>query len=291
MIYNMILYYIIETVKNLFRSKVAAFVTMITMTVSILLCVLSLFLIIVSNRIENKIAENIEIQLFLADSVENNMVSDLSAVIKSKSFVESVEFRDSEKAKEEFLKLTGQDFTGVLEDNPLPSSFSVKLKKENVREFSVAEIIQELESLDGIVESAYSFDHIFELLDFINSVKFVIYLLSILLISASFYLTYSLNRLIIHSKKEHFNTMKLVGAKLKTIKIPLLLNGIVLGFFSAVISIIIIVIALTFLHNLHLGFNFTKYLYIVNLTVLIMGLLFGFLSCLLSVRKISLRIM
>lgn len=286
----MIFYYLSETLKNLFRSKVAAFVTMITMTVSLLLCVLSLFLIIVSAKIESKIAENVEIQLFLEDSISTSQIGSIESALKNKNYVESLVFRNQDNALDEFVKITGEDFTDVLEDNPLPASFSVKLKEENLRESSISQIIAELEGIRGVAESAYSLDHIFEIMDIINSIKYIIYVLAILLVSASFYLTYSLNRLIIHTKREHFNTMKLVGAKLKTIKIPLVLNGIVLGFFAALISMGLIFITLTFLHNLHLGFNFTKYIYIINLTVLILGLLFGLFSCLLSVRKISLRL-
>jgi cell division transport system permease protein len=249
-----------------------------------------MFLIVLSGQIEQKLTENVEVQLFLADTITNQNVENIKSQLTKNNYVAGVKYKSPSEAKEDFVRMTGEDFTDVLELNPLPASIAVKFRRNDLLSTDLSQIIGDFKQIRGVTDVGYDFDYIFDLLNYINSIKYTIYIFSIFLIIASFYLSFTLNKFIIYSKQDHYNTMKLVGAKLNTIKFPLILSGIILGILSGIISAVLVYLLFTFVQSLQIGISFTKYLYIVILINLILGLLFGLFSSLLSVRKISLHL-
>jgi cell division protein FtsX len=84
--------------------------------------------------------------------------------------------------------------------------------------------------------------------------------------------------------------MKLVGAKLSTIKIPLLLTGIIFGFISASISIIIVDVLYITFKAFYPLYRFDNYIYFVNFAFVLFGLLLGPVGIGFYTKKISLQI-
>ena len=48
-----------------------------------------------------------------------------------------------------------------------------------------------------------------------------------------------MKKIILHQKMEQYNTMKLVGAKLSTIKVPLLIYGLIVGLIASLICTVL----------------------------------------------------
>jgi len=286
----MIIYYLKEAVRYLLNSKMSALITVITMTLTIILTILSLGLIITSNRIEKKLTRNVKVHLFLDNKISQKQVEKIRAEIKDNSKVKSVRFLSKEEALKEFIKISGENFTHVLDENPLPPSFIVTLNESNFEKSKLEQVISDFSKLNGVEQVSFDYDYILSLLNIINSVKSIIYALALFLIISSFYLVYSLNRFIVNSKKDLFNTMKLVGTKISTIKMPLILNGLIIGVLSGILSMVFIDSFFLLIKYVHLNLFFTKSIYIVNLAALILGIFFGVTSSYYSVKNISLRV-
>jgi cell division transport system permease protein len=92
-------------------------------------------------------------------------------------------------------------------------------------------------------------------------------------------------------KMEEMETIKLVGAKLSTIKIPIILNGILIGFIASLISIIIFLLYITYIDkyiNLLKIFNLRNEYYFIG--VLLLGPFIGFIVSIITLKKVTLKI-
>lgn len=289
----MIWYYIKETISSLFKSKLASLLIISTTAIAIVFVTFSIGLVIFSKIINSNLKDNIQISLFVSDSsnetqikqikqIENNL--DKNIYVASKTFI----------SKDEALKImkekTGQDFSSVLEANPLPAMFQVKLVADSVNPSTIEPIINNLKKINGIEDVVYDYTLTLKVLNYINESKKVIYIISFILVLLSIYLVYSNNRLLLSSRLNQYTAMKLVGAKLSTIKIPIILNGIFMGILSAVICIIFYFIIEKFLVQINaVQFIKEETYYIVGLISAI-GIVLGFLGSYLSTLKVSLKV-
>jgi cell division transport system permease protein len=98
-------------------------------------------------------------------------------------------------------------------------------------------------------------------------------------------------KLVTTLKFEELETMKLVGAKLSTIKIPIVLNGILIGFLASLITISIFLLYVTYIDkyiNLLKIFNLRNELYLTG--IILAGPVIGLIVSVFSLRKITLKI-
>src|SRR5690606_24922655 len=115
--------------------------------------------------------------------------------------------------------------------------------------------------------------------------------LTLMILIVSLYLVYSTVKLIINSRSEEFETMKLVGAKLSTIKLPIILNGILIGLLAAAAAGILFYLIISYAVNYISTLKVIKFDQIELLTVmLVSGPLLSLIVTVISLRKISLRI-
>lgn len=286
----MFLYYLRETFNSLFKAKLGSLLVITTTAIAILFVTLSVGLIVFSKSISNKLKDNIRISLFVSDTLSNSDYKIIEDDLSQNSYVESYKLISKNQALKIMKQKTGKDFLDVLEANPLPASYVVKLVSDSVSTQSVEPIITSLENTSGIDDVVYDYTVTLKILNYINSSKQIIYGVSIFLVFLSIYLVFSNNRLLLSSRVDQYNTMKLVGAKLRTIKIPILLNGIIMGIIAAAICLAVY----------YFAFNFAKQIYNISfiefdqnyliILVILLGIFLGFLGSFLATLNVSLRI-
>ncbi len=286
----MFLYYLKETFNSLFRAKFASLLIILTTTVAILFVTFSIALVAFSNTINKKLKENIKISLFLNDTLTQAQTKKVGEKVFSNLFVNSYKYVSKKEALEKMKKKTGEDFLDVLEKNPLPASFDVKLNPDSVTYQSIESIIKTLKKIKGVDEVVYDYSLTLKVLNYLNKSKQVIYFLGGFLILLSIYLVYSNNRLMLSSRLDQYNTMKLVGAKLSTIKAPILLNGILMGLIAALLCIGLYFLAINLIAKFYRSFPMGNLNYYFIGITLLLGILLGFIGSFLSTLKISLKI-
>ncbi len=286
----MFLYYLKETFNSLFRAKFASLLIILTTTVAILFVTFSIALVAFSNTINKKLKENIKISLFLNDTLTQAQTKKVGEKVFSNLFVNSYKYVSKKEALEKMKEKTGEDFLDVLEKNPLPASFDVKLNPDSVTYQSIESIIKTLKKIKGVDEVVYDYSLTLKVLNYLNKSKQVIYFLGGFLILLSIYLVYSNNRLMLSSRLDQYNTMKLVGAKLSTIKAPILLNGILMGLIAALLCIGLYFLAINLIAKFYRSFPMGNLNYYFIGITLLLGILLGFVGSFLSTLKISLKI-
>jgi cell division transport system permease protein len=284
----MISFWFRETFLSIKKAQASFILSIISTTISVSLIIISLFLFILTTLYDQKIRESFSISLFLNDDVDKKAIQNLEKELQDKNFIRIINFISKEEAAENFIAETGEDFYKILDYNPLPASFEIYLGEEYVRQDSIINIKNELSSLAGVEEIGYSDDVYYKLLDYLNQIKKYISGGTILLIFISLYLIYSTNKLILNQRYDELNTMKLIGSKLVNIKMPVILNSVIIGIISAVISAAILYTSAGFIkENFSLPSDLIPGLILLGLVI---GPVMGILVSIISLRKVSLKI-
>lgn len=285
----MITFYISEAFKSLARAKFASFVLILTTCIAILFAFASISLYFISGKIESHLKSRVELTLFISDSSTSNDVSVISKQLKSMSDVKSVTYIDKEKAKELFIKETGHDFQSILEANPLPASFNVKLNPASVNTNTIESTANQLRQIKGVTEVVYDYDLILKVMASINSFKMLIYIVSGFLVLLTVYFYFALNRFILHTREKQIITMKLVGAKLSAIKLPIFISSFVVGIIASIICVGIAGAGLYVISKIYVVSHLMNMFYLSSAAIILLGIIFGVLGGYLSVRKINLK--
>ena len=287
----MILFWFKEAFKLIGRSKFSFLLALVSITLSVILITTSFFIIRFSNHFESQLKSNIVISVFINESIPKAEIENIKTELSELNYLKTSEYIDKEKAADIFIKETGDDFRKILDYNPLPASFNLKLKSEYAERDSIKKIIKNLSSLPWSDEVIFRQDFYQMILNYIDQAKIYIFSLTGLIFLVSLYLVYSTVRLILNSKYSELETMKFVGAKLSTIKMPIILNSAIIGLLAGVISLGVIWTVYFYVRGYITSIDqviANKYEFIVLL--LLLGPIIGILVTILSLRKISLKI-
>lgn len=281
-----------ESFKLIVRSKLNFFLNLISLTLCVLLIVISFYLIRASKYLQEYVQQNISLSVFIKDNISQEELNIFADKLNQQPYTFKTEFISKEKAAEIFLRETGEDFKKILDYNPLPASFTLYLKPGYSVKDSLNNIIATLQKEDFVTEVVSKMEFLQKVISFSEKMKLYIFIFTGLMLIVSIYLVFSTVKLILNSKYEELETMKLVGAKLSTIKLPILLNIIFVGLLAGAISFLIINTAVRFFNaEISLLINLTGYdLRFMILFLFLLGPVIGSIVSLIALRKISLRV-
>ncbi|MBN1301035.1 MAG: hypothetical protein JW995_07440 [Melioribacteraceae bacterium] len=285
----MIYYYFKEAFNTFRKTKLFSFVAIISLSLSVLFLTGSLLLMFASSEINEKLKKKIEANLFLNDSVSVTSVNKIKAEISESEYIADINYISKEEAEKKFIAETGRDFRSLLEANPLPQLLVIKFNK-NINEQELETIINELKVIKGVDDVVIDYNLAITLLNYLNSAKVIIYLSGFLMLIISVYLIYSSSKMYILHNKIHYKTMKLVGAKLSTLRIPLFIRGVILGTASGVLSVIIFNTILITVRQISVHFEFVSLTYFINFILIILGIILGPIGTGIFSKKLSLKI-
>ncbi len=231
------------------------------------------------------------INLFLRNDLSPGEISRIKNDLKNREYIKTVSYTDKDKAAEIFIQETGEDFRKLLDYNPLPASFTITLKDKYFNNESIDGIISSLSEIKGIEDIGYRNEFIQKLISILNGIKKYLFIATGIILFISVYIVYSTVRLIITSRFEELETMKLVGARLSTIKLPVILNSMIAGLIAGLISAGIFILFISVFAEYIDVINFSgtsKYIYLGLL--ICVGPFLGLIISTLSLKRLSLKI-
>ena len=283
----MILFYLKETARIFRKSSFATIVTITITTIAVSLMTISLFLVFSTKTLSDQIKRSIEVNVYLEDSLNQADIQTIENSIKQISAVQSVLFISKDDAVKKFLAETGEDFRKVIDQNPLPNSLVVKFQPQSLDEINIEQFTDQFKKINGVTDVVYDYKTVLRILNFLKSFKYVIYMLSVILILLSIYLVYSNNKIQIYGNRDLYLTMKLVGAVEKTMKIPIIINGLFIGIIASVFTLLIFHGVLFLLTKIYYNIKFIMYLEFINILIPVIGVLLGFIGSFISSFKLS----
>lgn len=217
--------------------------------VTVTLILFGVFLIIAGNvsLFATNIEDDVRIHVVLESSVtKDDDIEKIQKSIEEIKGVRKVIFSDKDAELELMIKERGEDlkmFRG--EENPLNHAYFVSVKNAN----DINTISEEIKKLDGIKAVAYGGNSVTQLIKILNSIQdggliFVglLTLLALFLISNAIKMT-------IYARNKEISIMRNVGATNWYIKIPFMLEGILIGIFGAILPCVLTYFAYKYLYN------------------------------------------
>jgi cell division transport system permease protein len=218
------------------RARFSSLITIFTMTIALLL--LGLFAIIYTNatQIIQSFRDKVEMEVFLAVEVDSAQTAQIQNILLKTNGVASATYISKDEAARIFKKEFGEDIRSVLDFNPLPASFKVRLAPEYKNSDSAKTIYRILSAVNGVDDVVYR-KALLEILDrrgkiFIGASVVI----GVTLLIATIFLVSNTIRLTIYSKRKMITAMKLVGATRRFIRMPFLIEGILHGLLGGLLS-------------------------------------------------------
>ena len=200
--------------------------------------------------------------------------------IKKLENVKQVEFISKDKSWHDLKKeIAVPDI-----DNPLPNTLHVKVDKPK----NISKVMTALDSVKGVDDTSYAKDLIkkFELINQIShTVTLFVVILSCIL---TLVVINNTIELVIQSRKDEIEIMRLMGVNNWYIKTPLVLQGAIYGFLGALISIIPVNIISGYIVQMHNFFMipinpYSQFFTVASLLFLSIGCAAG--GSLMSIKK------
>ncbi len=285
----MISFYISESFRLIKSAKGASILTVFTLALAIIFCSVSLSMVILSGKIDAKLKSRIEAEAFLCDTLNSTQISLVENRIRKEKMVSDVSFVSKDKGAEKFISQSGVDYRILLKNNPIPNSFKIHFNSR-VDKNGMNQLLKKIKGIVGVEDVVYDNDLVIILLEMIRSSQIAIIVLSIALLGIAMYLLYTTSKIFILNKRVLYETMKLVGGRLATIKIPLLIAGVTMGLTAGIICVILFNSSLAIFRRIYFDIQLGYFYYFYNIILLSFGMLFGPIGCGLFAKTLSLRI-
>lgn len=232
--------------RNAFVSLAAIFVMIVTLFIIGSVLFLGQLLDASLEQVKNKVDINV---YFVTDAKEEDILA-LQLSLRGLPEVEDVTYTNREEALRQFeerhvndeLTLQALDELG---DNPLGAALSIRAKETSQYEGIAAFLEEKREQTSqetGFIDKVNFFQNkaaIDKLTSIINAVESASFIATIVLVAASVLITFNTIRLAIYTSKEEITVMRLVGAGNAFIRGPFILQGIMYGIISGVVTLVL----------------------------------------------------
>lgn len=232
-------YFAKQGLTSMKRNRVMSFASITTVAASLFIFGVFMLMVLNVNQLMKNVENGIEIKAFLKTDLTTMKEKSIKKEIKEISGVREIDYESKEQALEKFKKQLGEkkDLANGLElDNPLPASFIIKVNKPSDVS-NVSKAIKAIEGIDQVKDGQQMVDKIVRVSRFIKGLSLV--LMSILgIISIS--LIANTIKLTVFARKREIGIMKYMGATDWFIRWPFVFEGMLLGLFGSLVSILLL---------------------------------------------------
>jgi len=226
--------------QSLRKDKWINVLSMLTIFAGLFIISLSFFIFYNIDTATRNLPEKFSMVVYLEDSIPQDKIDQIAGSIRTKKPVSSVTFISQEEAFKE-LKATLRNSQYVLEgidENPLPDSLEVKLRKEAVGSEAVKQLAGEIKKIKGVSEVDYGEKFLSTLHNIKNGVRIIGIILASILSTGIVFVCYSTVKILFYRRNEEIETFKLLGATKGFIRAPFLIEGAVIGLAGGISSLV-----------------------------------------------------
>lgn len=292
-----------SAIVNLWRSRVVSLSSILVMSITLFVFGTLIFSNALLESVLTQIKSKVDINVYFSTTAAEEDVLAIKQSLEGLSEVGSVEYISSEQALENFKLRHGDDQLTLqaleeLGNNPLGPALNIQAKETQQYEF-IAKFLESdnalsSEGTDIIDKVNYNQNKIVidRLSKIINATERIGLIVTLLLVVMSIIITFNTIRLTIYISKEEIAVMRLVGASNKYVRGPFVVEGMIYGAISAILTLAVFLPVTYYLGSFSerlFGLNmFSHYLgnfWSISLIILASGIFLGVVSSYLAVRK------
>ena len=282
-------YLIKEGFKNLVHNRLMTLASIGVLISCLVLTGSAVMLTINVSNIVDSVGDTNVTKVFLDDSYTK-----LEAVYKGKELsqvanVSQVEFIDKDEAIQAYRDQLGDEVFANMsgDDNPLPYAYSVKMDDLSKYDDTVARI-KEVDGVASVSSHREVAEKLTNLSSFITTMSlWIILALAII----SLFIISNTIRMTMFSHRFEISIMKSVGATNAFVRVPFIIEGVVIGLISAIIAIVLLfVLSDAIINSVQkiLDFKYTRFtevMWPIIGSFVAAGVLVGSLGSMVSIRR------
>ena len=245
--YSIFGYLIGEGFRNFFKNKKSTAASIIIMCATMF--IFGIFFLIGENV--NYIIEQVQseqaMQIFINPEATSEQEQTLKQQITSIEYVNTIEYVSKEDALNSMKSVLGESsalldpYSG--EENPFKASYVITLTDLTKNE----EVQRQINELENVAKIEAGNPTVNTLINIANGVKTATGVILILLILISIFIIANTIKLTVHARRKEISIMKYVGATNGFIRWPFMVEGIIIGIVSALISVVVLGFTYNFL--------------------------------------------
>ncbi|MBR2079673.1 MAG: permease-like cell division protein FtsX [Clostridia bacterium] len=278
--------------RNLIANKSMSFSSISVLTACLLLIGISVVILLNIQTLVKDVEKQNVVVAFVKEGITDEQVQKVGTDLSSIPNVLAADFVSKEEGYEEQLKEFGVEkdlFDDVIE-NPLPHSYRISVS--NLEEFSIT--LQQIEAVENVDSVRESQELVNQISVIQKSVTAICMIVVIVLAFVSMFIISNTIRITMVSRKIDIQVMKSVGATNTFICWPFMIEGIIIGFISGMISLGLTILfqefegeSLSSLLELFgsTAISITDHLPLLIATYLLSGVLISSMGSVFSIRK------
>jgi len=234
-----IFFYSLQTaIKNLWYEKWINILTALSISISLL--IISGFITITFNidSMLKKWSKSFGIIAYVEEGATGETEKAIHEMLKKDPDIIEVRFISREMALNDLREILGEHAPVVdeLGENPLPSSFELRLRSDLLDPESVKIKAEEISRIPGIEKVQYGEKWLSSLYTVSLMLKAGTTLTGMAIVIAIVFLTYNTIKVFFYRRKDEVDTLKLLGATRSFIRLPFLIEGFFIGLAGGLIS-------------------------------------------------------
>ncbi|MBQ8892452.1 MAG: permease-like cell division protein FtsX [Bacilli bacterium] len=283
-----------DAFKSVGRNFALSLASISCIVVTLTIIALSIIISYNVNNFSEELKKDLTIVAFVSNEADETDLDKAKKEIEAIGNVESVTFKDKSEIMKEMMDEDDAFKTAMgewdAESNPLQHTYLIKVKDiEKIGE--TATTIKNLTNIDVVKYGEGMVDQLVTVFKVIQKVAIVAVVALVLM---TLFLIVNTIKLTIFSRKREISIMRLVGASNFAIKLPFVVEGMVLGFIGSIIPVFVMIYGYYSLYNYFGGKLFTDliklvkpepFIYFASIIVMVIGILVGMFGSGRAVRK------
>lgn len=283
-----------DSFKSVIRNFSLSLASISCITITLIIVAIAVIASFNVNNFTQEIEKDLTIVVFLNSDASDVDIKHAQSTIEKMPNIEKIDFISKQEVKEQMQK-ESEIFDTVLknwddEESPLKNTFQIKVKDiEGIKK--TADRIKKIKSVSVV---RYGEGIVDKMITAFTSIKNVTYGVVIALIIVTVFLIVNTIKLTISARKREISIMRLVGASNITIKMPFIIEGMILGLFGSIVPIIFTTYGYLAFYKHFNGYLFSElirlikpepFIYTTSLIVLAIGILVGMIGSASAVKR------
>lgn len=287
-----------RSIRDAFKSVVRNFslslASISCITITLIIVALA---IIASFNVDNftkEIEKDMTIVVFMDNESTDDNIKDAETRIKKLSNVEKYTYQSKVDVKEQ-MQSESDVFKAVLDEwdeneSPLKDTLQIKVKDVT----KIKDTANKIKNMDHVSVVRYGEGYVDKMVTAFSSIEKVTYGIVVALIVVTIFLIINTIKLTISARHREIEIMRVVGASNLSIKIPFIIEGMILGLFGSIIPVLVTTYGYLAFYKHFDGYLFSEliklitpepFIYQTSLIVIVIGVLVGMVGSASAVRK------
>lgn len=234
---------------NLWRNGAMTFSSIFAVMITLLLIGVISVLALNVQDISANIEEGVRIYVKLERSIDENAENEVGKQIKQLKGVASATYFSKDEELSKLIDKQGEDgkelFESYRDDNPLGAAYEVEAKDPT----KLASLAKKIKDIPNVNSVNYGGDSTQSMVSTLNTIQTGGTVFIVGLVIVALFMISNTIKITITARSTEISIMRMVGASNWYIRIPFMLEGMLIGLFGAIIPILVLVYGYGALYN------------------------------------------